>query len=138
MGQGLRRVVLRKFILCVLAFCLLAFCALVYLWVVTDDVKEKVLVSREHPTVPLEAILVERTAGATVSTSYSVRIRTPGSGGSGSEILLIDNVDYPERIELSWSGKTLLLALPKTRQILRQERTATIGMQEVTIEYSTR
>jgi hypothetical protein len=98
-------------------------------------VYETVVSEVSDATSNWEGVIVKRDAGATVSTSYSVRIRRAGSSEHGSEVLLIDSVESPENLAVSWVRGDLRVAIPSKHQVFKKLDSTNIGTVEVKVTY---
>ncbi|MBX3068835.1 MAG: hypothetical protein KF844_09375 [Cryobacterium sp.] len=98
-------------------------------------VHETVIAEVPDATRNWEGVIVKRDAGATVSTSYSVRIRKAGSSEQGSEVLLIDSVERPEVLAVSWVQGDLRVAVPSKHQVFKKLDSMSVGNVKVKVTY---
>lgn len=100
------------------------------------EAKETILSRKTDSRKRWEAVLIKREAGATVGFSYAVRVRRNGSDEQGYEVLLIDRVDDPSRLTISWQGETLLITLPAVYQGFSQLLSAVVGETVLDVRYT--
>ena len=105
-------------------------------WMLNDwtQVVERTILNATSPSQRMEAILVQRDGHATVGTSYSIRIRKIGSQ-QAKQVLLIDKVDRPEDIRLSWNGSNLNVKLPHEYQAFDKLTSTTVENKGITITH---
>ena len=101
-------------------------------------VEEAVISKTEDSSHKYESIIVKRNAGATVSTSYSVRIRAAGSDDLGKEVLLVDKVSRPDLLTVSWEDDMLRITLPSQLQTFKRLDSVAVGKSLVKVVFEPR
>ncbi|MBS1720661.1 MAG: hypothetical protein JST35_09470 [Armatimonadetes bacterium] len=97
---------------------------------------EEVTIGRSQDSSgKFECLVVKRNSGATVSYSFSVRVRRVGSSEPGAEVLLINKIGHPDTVTASWRGETLVVVLPIGYQTFVQLDTVTVDGTPIKVRY---
>lgn len=97
-------------------------------------IEESVIASTVGSHYDAEATLVQRDGGATVSTSYSVRLSKSGTKKKW-EVLLINRVSDPETMKLEWTEAGLLVTLPSEYEEIEKLESVEIDGTQIQILY---
>lgn len=87
----------------------------------------------------IEAVLVERNAGALSGFSYGVALVERGASAQDEDLLLIADRLLPEHVSMLWhDSRTLRITLPYGCNVFKQIRSTSMSGRTYRLEYSIR
>jgi hypothetical protein len=108
------------------------------LWLLRSDVVATEIVSRHpSPDKAVDAVLLRKNGGATTSFAYHVILVAAGDDGeSGESVLVVDSVEEPEKLAISWADHEHLRVVVPSAQVFRRKTVAEVGTKTIHVEFA--